>query len=246
MSSRDPIICSRTDLKCYILRKLGDPVIRIEITQDQLCDSIDDAVQRFLEIAHDGASVRFKEIKLANGKREYKLDYDVMAITKAYDMSNVNSFDAVFPGKVLADSVGQSFSGNTFDLLTIDMFYKHLADLDIVLNIERQYEFNATTKNLYLYDIPDQTVFTKIGILYYRAIPDDDDNLYDNRWIKEYATALARQQWGMNLIKYETALVPGQLSLNATRILDEANAAIDRLLLELEEMHQMPPDFFVG
>ena len=45
---------SRTELKEYSLRKLGKPVIEINVDDDQIEDLIDDTIQLFNERVYDG------------------------------------------------------------------------------------------------------------------------------------------------------------------------------------------------
>jgi hypothetical protein len=53
---------SRSQLKDYCLRKLGFPVIDINVDDDQLEDRIDDALQKFRDYHYDGT----EEIYLAH------------------------------------------------------------------------------------------------------------------------------------------------------------------------------------
>ena len=46
---------SRTKLIDYCLRRLGHPVIEINVDDDQLEDRVDDALQLFREYAADGS-----------------------------------------------------------------------------------------------------------------------------------------------------------------------------------------------
>ena len=46
---------NRTEFKEYILRKLGAPVIEIELADIQLDDVIDDALEKFNNFHYDGS-----------------------------------------------------------------------------------------------------------------------------------------------------------------------------------------------
>ena len=63
---------SREELKQYALRKLGAPVIEINVDDAQLEDAIDDAIQVFNEYHFDGVEralfkVEITETDIANG-----------------------------------------------------------------------------------------------------------------------------------------------------------------------------------
>jgi hypothetical protein len=65
-------------------------------------------------------------------------------------------------------------------------------------------------------------------------------------WLKEYATALIKQQWGSNLIKFEGMQLPGGVTLNGRQIYDDATAEIERLREKIRLDFEMPADFFIG
>ena len=64
--------------------------------------------------------------------------------------------------------------------------------------------------------------------------------------MKEYATALIKQQWGMNLIKFEGMQLPGGVTLNGRQILEDANSEIERLDEKIRNEYELPVDFFMG
>ena len=65
-------------------------------------------------------------------------------------------------------------------------------------------------------------------------------------WLKEYATALIKQQWGQNLIKFEGVQLPGGVTFNGRQLYDDATQEIERLRERIRLEWEMPADFFVG
>ncbi len=57
MSSTQP--ASTTELKEYALRKLGKPVIDINLADEQMNDMIDEAIQMFQEYHFDGTEIHY-------------------------------------------------------------------------------------------------------------------------------------------------------------------------------------------
>lgn len=57
--------------------------------------------------------------------------------------------------------------------------------------------------------------------------------IYNNRWLKEMATAYTKLQWGTNLKKFNGQPLPGGITVNGQGIYDEAKAEIDELRKEL-------------
>lgn len=93
------------------------------------------------------------------------------------------------------------------------------------------------------------TVFRNAMMLVqgYSAIdPDVSVNVYNDRWIKKYATALIKKQWGENIKKYEGVQMAGGISLNGQTIFDEAVAEIDKLEEEFSMSYELPVDGYIA
>ena len=65
-------------------------------------------------------------------------------------------------------------------------------------------------------------------------------------WLKDYTTALIKEQWGMNLIKFEGMQLPGGVVINGRQLFDDARQEIESLRERIRLEHEMPADFFVG
>ena len=55
-----------------------------------------------------------------------------------------------------------------------------------------------------------------------------------------------KQQWGMNLIKFEGMVLPGGVTLNGRQIYDDATQDVTQLRERIRLEHEMPIDLFVG
>ena len=71
-------------------------------------------------------------------------------------------------------------------------------------------------------------------------------DVWNDRWLKRYATALIKRQWGENLSKYSGIQMPGGVEFNGQRLIDEANEEITRLEEEMSSSYELPVDFMVG
>ena len=85
-----PLPNSKQELADYILRKLGAPVINIEIADIQLEDCIDDAVQLYQEYHFDGAERTYRLIKVdenfisRNSRRHQSMTAEDYVATSTY------------------------------------------------------------------------------------------------------------------------------------------------------------------
>ena len=74
----------------------------------------------------------------------------------------------------------------------------------------------------------------------------DVAELWANSFLKNYATALIKEQWGMNLSKFEGVQMPGGVTLNGRAILEDARAEIAQLKEQMSLSFELPVDFMVG
>jgi hypothetical protein len=76
--------------------------------------------------------------------------------------------------------------------------------------------------------------------------PSEYPKIYNDMILKKYTTALLKRQWGQNLSKFEGMQLPGGVTINGSKIFEEANAEIEKIETEFELRFAMPTDFFVG
>jgi hypothetical protein len=70
--------------------------------------------------------------------------------------------------------------------------------------------------------------------------------VWNDRWLKEYATTLIKIQWGSNLKKFAGIQLPGGVSLNGNVIFDEAMDEKKRLEQEMENNYGGPLEIFMN
>lgn len=76
--------------------------------------------------------------------------------------------------------------------------------------------------------------------------PDTYTDVWSDRWLQRYGTALFKRQWGLNLSKYTGIALPGGVQLDGKSMLAEANQEIRDLETELQRTYTEPPQFIVG
>jgi hypothetical protein len=76
--------------------------------------------------------------------------------------------------------------------------------------------------------------------------PNTFTDVYNDMFLKRYATALMKRQWGNNLKKFGGVQLPGGVVLNGQQIYDEATAEILKIEDEMQDRFELPTNFFVG
>lgn len=318
---------SRTELKTYIRRRLGEPVITVNVEDTQLEERIDDALSFYHDYHFDGSERTYLKHKvtpstvtftanvsgtfvpgeLAQGQtsntvvrlrsqtsnteatftylrseRESSIEEGEVLLGLTSNASGtINSIsygdwdNKYIPLSNLVISVcrvlplGNGFSVdhgmglfsanyqfllNNMPLLTggsvVTYFLtrSHMEMLHDLFVGDPSLRFNRHVNKLYLdvdwnYDIlPDQYIIVEaIRIL----DPNTYTDIWSDRFLRDYATALVKKQWGQNLIKYEGVAMPGGISLNGRAIYDEGVREAQQLEDQAQSKYELPPEFYV-
>ena len=142
-------------------------------------------------------------------------------------------------------SVG--FMGNLTEYVMSQQF---LALLDKVIDSDEKHISFDRHKNQLRVDMDwneevDEDAFLVIEC--YRIIdPDTFTDVYNDYFLKRYATALIKRQWGTNLLKFEGMVMPGGVTFNGRQLFDDANEEITRLEEEARLNWEQPIDFMTG
>ena len=71
-------------------------------------------------------------------------------------------------------------------------------------------------------------------------------DVWNDKFLKKYATALIKLQWGNNLSKFSGIQMPGGVTLDGVRIMTEAQAEIDKMEEEMFNMNVLPSEIMMG
>ena len=246
---------SRVTLIDYCKRRLGDPVVEINVDEDQLEDRVDEALQYYQEY-HTDATLRtyLKHLVTANDvSNEYiTLNSDITYVSKMFPLTSGrtgsrNFFDIKYQ-MMLNDMASLiHFAG---DLAYYEQMQQYLSLLDMKLNGQPQVQFSRKENRLYIFgDFADDDINEGdyiVAEVYKILDPSTNTSIFNDLWLKEYTTALIKQQWGQNLIKFEGMQLPGGVTINGRQLYEDAISEIERLRESIRLEHEMPADFFVG
>jgi len=76
--------------------------------------------------------------------------------------------------------------------------------------------------------------------------PTDATEMYNDMFVKRYATSLMKKQWGQNLIKYNNVQLPGGITLNGRELYTDALAEIEKIESEVLSKYAIPPMDMIG
>ena len=134
------------------------------------------------------------------------------------------------------------------ELLTYAMTKTYLEDINFLLTTEKQIRFNKRQDRLYL-DIDWDSVNAGDWLIIdcYRLLdPSDYGRVWNSQFLKQYATALMKRQWGQNLLKFGGVKLPGGIELNGRQIYDDGQKDLDILMEKMSSTYELPPLDMVG
>ena len=267
---------SREQLKQYALRRLGYPVIEINIDDSQIEDRIDDALQFFAEYHFDGVERCYikKQITQADIDNKY---IDLTVATQADAENNIVAAPAMDPDSKSIISVircFQLFSGlggtgmfdakyqialndlygmrtNTYSdsMISYNFTRTHMEMLQNMLTPEKAITFSRVTNKIYI-DMDWETHAPIGGYMMFEAYrildPELYGEIYNDRLLKLYTTAKIKEQWGANLSKFSGVSLAGGITLNGSEIYNEARQEIEKLENEVQSKYEGPAQFYVG
>ena len=245
---------SRQNLKDYALRRLGYPVIEINVDDSQVEDRVDDALQFFAEYHFDGVEKMYYKHQITstditNGYVDMdSVDSSIISVTRMFQFSEstVNMFDIRYQ-MALNDFYGlRSGLGN---ISYYDSIKRHLSLIQQWLDPEKQIRFSRVTNKLYgdFNWSEDLDAGEYLLIEAYTTLdPETYTEIYNDRLLKQYLTAQIKRQWGANLSKFENVQLPGGVSFNGTQLYEQAQQEIEKIEEEVQLKYELPPQFMVG
>jgi hypothetical protein len=140
-------------------------------------------------------------------------------------------------------------SGMGFDMISYYTMKQWLADLDFLMRGPISYEFNQRTHRLFLNTHNFGGVSAGSYILVECAVrpsPDVYPDFWNDLFVRRYCTALAKYQWGSNLIKFQQVQLPGGITMNGEMIYSEAKDEIRKFEERFALDYADPPLDMVG
>jgi sporulation protein YlmC with PRC-barrel domain len=314
-------IQTRIQFKNYCLRRLGFPVVQINVDDDQIEDRIEDALDFFNDFHYDGLEKMYMKHKITEEDRKRRWIYAPDAVSfitgiLPFDDSNssINMFDLRYQLRLhdLYDFTSVSY-------VSYEITMQHIRSLQLLFSGTPQFRFNRLQNKLFIDEdwdrklqvgdyiivecyrklVPDTVTLTGtvtgsttsntilgFGTKFDQEILENDfiqigtelrqvrviespteirivdtltsnvnnvsvtvsgnSDVWDNRFLKKYATALIKRQWGENMKKFGGIQMPGGVTLNGKEIYDEAVEEIGKIEEDTFNLNSLPSEIFTG
>ena len=266
---------SKSLFKDYCLRALGFGVIDINVSDDQADDRIDEALQYFAQYHYDGIEKMYLKYQVTAAditrasSNTTTTATDIIDSTVTASFGEGNGYIPMPPAVVSVLNIfpfDDSATNNMFDIryqlrlndlydfsstsiIQYQMTMQHLDYLSHILVGEKPVRFNQHQNRLYI-DMDwthDVSTGEYLIIECYRKIdPASYTDIFDDIYLKRYATALIKRQWGANLSKFSGVAMLGGVTMNGETIYTQAQEELERLEEQIQLSFETPIDYMVG
>jgi len=246
-------ITNLAQMKTYLLRRLGSPVIQVEIADVQLEQVIEDSVQ-FFQNWHTGeGNYRdYMGFTIQNGVSAYDMaNYDidsVVDVALSFNDDGINTLFSNTHNLLYNDWVVQrgypggpaNYGGGAgMELAEYEIATEYLDDIDDMFSRIYSARYHSGKKEMVITPTPTMSGIVLLEVFKRaKAI-----HLYNNELVKALSLAEAKIQWGQNLRKYAMTL-PSGTQINWDGILSEGREDKERLHERIRTEGE-PPIFFI-
>ena len=265
---------SKSTFASYCKRALGFGVIDINVSDDQIDDRIDEALQYFAQYHYDGIEKMYLKHKITQdtidrcrtnattsatdkvdssvsasfeeGKNFIPVPDSILSVVQIFPFSNAQTnsmFDIRYQLRL-----NDLYDFSSTSIIHYEMTMKQLDLLEHILVGEVPIRFNQHQNRLYL-DMaweemtPDEFIIIEC---YRKVDPATYTDIFDDMYLKRYATALIKRQWGANLSKFNGVATLGGVTMNGEQIYSQAIEEIQRLEEQIQLSFETPIDYMVG
>jgi hypothetical protein len=251
---------NRQELIQYCFRSLGQGAVDVNVTAEQADDRIDEALDYFKEFHFDGVQKQYLSLLVTDqvmANQYFNLPNNVFNVTRVFPLStdtvnstsaqNFNIFDLNYQIRL-----NELYDFTSADYVYFELANEHIRTLEMLFIGDIPIRYNRNTNILYT-DLDwgagaggDVFIGSYVVAEVYTFLPDGDSRFWGDIWLKQYATALIKRQWGANLKKFKGTPLPGGIVLDGQGIFEEAKTEIAELRELIRSTFEAPPQWEIG
>ena len=242
---------SKATFKEYCLRKLGKPVIEINVDDDQIDDRIDECIRYYWDYHFDGTEKTYYKQAVTDQIKSDKyitLPENIVGAIRVFQIGDPSIRASDMFNIRYQIALNDLYQLTTVSLLPYYMAMQHLGTITELLVGQQPIRYNRHTNKLHV-----DMDWTKIDVGQFLLVeayevidPDTYTNAWGDRWLQEYTTQKIKYQWGSNLTKFSGMVLPGGVQFNGEKILDDAEKAIEKLETEMISSYSLPVADMIG
>ena len=242
---------TRDEFKEYCLRKLGKPVIEINVDDDQLDDRVDEALRYYWDYHFDGTDKVYYKHQVTQQDKTNKyitVPENIIGAVRVFPIADpmVRSDDLFNIRYQIA--LNDLYTLTSVSMVPYYMVMEHLALISEMLVGQQPIRFNRHKNRVYVdMDWGMINVGEFLLIEAYEVVdPTEWVQIWSDRWLQNYTTAKIKYQWGSNLTKFIGMSLPGGVQFNGEKILNDADEEIKKMEQEMISSYSLPVSDMIG
>jgi hypothetical protein len=242
---------TRDEFKEYCLRKLGKPVIEINVDDDQVDDRIDESLRYYWDYHFDGTDKIYYKHQVTEADKLNKYIFmpeNIIGAVRVFPIADpmVRSDDLFNIRYQIA--LNDLYTLTSVSMVPYYMVMEHLALITEMLVGQQPIRYTRHKNRVYVdMDWGMINVGEYLLIEAYEVIdPESYSDVWADRWLQNYCTAKIKYQWGSNLTKFTGMNLPGGVQFNGEKILNDAQEEIQKFEQEMISSYSLPVSDMVG
>ena len=235
---------TREQFKGWILRKLGAPVIEINVSDEQIDDRVDEAVDFWRDYHYNGSQLVYMKHQITQEDKDngyITLPTTILGISGIFNMqSSISTGGGIF--NVQYQFVLNNLEDITgYNITNYFMSMQHLEFLQEMLVGRPMIRYNKHVNKLWIDSGSESIAVGEYIIIEAYDVIDGSTygDVWSDRFLQNYAAALVKEQWGSNLTKFTGMQLVGGVSFNGEQILSDARE--ERKAMEEEAVQNLQP-----
>lgn len=241
---------TRAEFREYCLRRLGKPVIEINVDDDQIEDRIDEALAYYQDYHFDGTSKDYiqHQVTADDISNKYVTIPDaVIGVTNIFDVGDAIHTQNLFNLRYQF-ALNDFYDTTNVSLIDYRMAMERIQFFEEMLVGKQPIRYNRHKNILHVdMDWNRMTVGQYLIIECYRIVdPATYTDVWKDRWLIRYTSSLIKRQWGSNLTKFVGMTLPGGVQFNGEQIYRDADDEIKQLEEEMISSYSLPVTDMIG
>ena len=214
------------------------------ITSDEVTRARSDASTTATDTADNSITATWKE-----GKNFIPIPSAVVSVVQVFPFTDTGAGSNMFDIRYQL-RLNDLFDFSSTSVIQYQMTMDNIDLLQHILVGETPIRFNQHQNRLYIDMDWENDVTADVDYLviecYRKLDPTTYTDIYDDVYLKRYATALIKKQWGANLSKFNGVTMLGGVTMNGETLYTQAIEEQNKLEEEIQLAFELPINYMIG
>ena len=214
------------------------------ITSDEVTRARADAETTATDTADSSITATWKE-----GKNFIPIPSAVVSVVQVFPFTDTGAGSNMFDIRYQL-RLNDLFDFSSTSVIQYQMTMDNIDLLEHILVGETPIRFNQHQNRLYIDMDWENDVTADVDYLliecYRKLDPTTYTDIYDDIYLKRYATTLIKKQWGANLSKFNGVTMLGGVTMNGEQLYTQALEEQNKLEEEIQLAFELPINYMIG